>query len=94
LRPNELATRKELIEAVDLRYRSDSRTGKTNILNEFVELTGTHRKHAIRVLGQVDTGAGEALPKQRNRVYDEAVRQSLIMLWDIVEPHFETVATG
>ena len=77
-----MATRNELIEAVGLRYRSESREGKTNILNEFLELTGFHRKHAIRVLGQVDTGAGETLPKQRNVVYDEAVRQSLIMLWE------------
>jgi hypothetical protein len=77
-----MATRKELIEAVGLRYRAASRTGKTNILNEFVELTGFHRKHAIRALGQGVTAPGEALPRQRNRVYDEAVRQSLILLWE------------
>jgi hypothetical protein len=41
-----METRKELIEAVGFRYRSESRLGKTNILNEFVKLTGFHRKHA------------------------------------------------
>jgi hypothetical protein len=75
-------TRKELIEAVGFRYRSESRLGKTTILNEFVELTGFHRKHAIRVLAQVGVATGQALPKQRNRVYDEAVRLSLITLWE------------
>lgn len=75
-----MKTRKELIKTVGFRYRSESRQGKTTILNEFVELTWFHRKHAIRVLAQVETATGRVLPKQRNRVYDEAVRLSLITL--------------
>ena len=46
-----LATRKELIEAVRKRYQEAALATKTDILDEFVELTGYHRKHAVRLLG-------------------------------------------
>ena len=56
-------TRRELIEAVGERYRRSDRNDKRQILDEFVELTGYHRKHAIRF--SVPRGAaaeGEARP--------------------------------
>ena len=45
-----MATRRELIEAVAARYRAAGRNEKKEILDEFVKVTGFHRKHAIRVL--------------------------------------------
>jgi hypothetical protein len=45
-----LATRRELIEAVAVRYRAASRIEKRKILDEFIGVTGFHRKHAIRAL--------------------------------------------
>jgi hypothetical protein len=45
-----LATRRELIEAIAGRYHAAPRAGKKKILDEFIEVTGFHRKHAIRVL--------------------------------------------
>lgn len=45
-----MTTRRELTEAVGERYRRSGRNEKREILNEFVEVTGYHRKHAIRVL--------------------------------------------
>jgi hypothetical protein len=45
-----MATRKELIAAVGSRYRQASRSDKKNILDEFVAITGYHRKHAMRLL--------------------------------------------
>ena len=45
-----MATRRELIAAVATRYRAASREVKKEILDEFVKVTGFHRKHAIRVL--------------------------------------------
>jgi hypothetical protein len=75
-----MATRKELTEAVGARYQQARARERTTILNEFVALTGYHRKHAIRIL------AGEHLQERprapRNRLYDEAVRQALIVLWE------------
>lgn len=78
-----MATRKELIEGVGQRYRTSSGKDKPKILEEFVRLTGYHRKHAIRVLN-----CGIAKPAQRRpreRVYDEAVRQALIILWEAAD---------
>ena len=45
-----MTTRKELIEAVGARYRISPKSERKKILDEFVALTGYHRKHAIRVL--------------------------------------------
>ena len=43
-------TRREFLEALRERYRSASKPDKSKILNEFVDITRCHRKHAIRVL--------------------------------------------
>ena len=45
-----MTTRRELIDAVAVRYRAAGRDQKKEILDEFVRVTGFHRKHAIRVL--------------------------------------------
>jgi hypothetical protein len=50
-------TRRELVAAIRERYRSALALDKQRILDEFVAVTGYHRKHAIRVLSSV-TGAG------------------------------------
>ena len=76
-----MKTSKELIAAVGERYRAAPKVDKVRILDEFVSLTGYHRKHAIRVLN----GAGSVpvgVPAPRNRVYDEAVQQALVVLWE------------
>ena len=70
-----LTTRKALVEALRLRYRSAAFGDRIKILDEFVALTGYHRKHAIRVLREEIATAKAA--RTRNRIYDEAVRQTL-----------------
>ncbi|MFC5087172.1 hypothetical protein [Microvirga arabica] len=45
-----MATRSELVEAIIECYRSSGRVDKQLILDEFVAVTGYHRKHAIRLL--------------------------------------------
>jgi len=77
-----MATRKELVQAIGERYRAGTGKERRQILNEFVTLTGYHRKHAIRVL------AGPAKPSSGRvykRLYDEAVRQTLIVLWEAAD---------
>jgi hypothetical protein len=72
--------RQELVKAIAGRYGGASAPEKCHILDEFVALTGYHRKHAIRVLnGRV--GPAPAA-RSRPRLYDEAVRQALIVLWE------------
>jgi hypothetical protein len=46
-----MTTRSELIEAVGARHRDVVTSKKKTILDEFVSLTGYHRKHATRVQG-------------------------------------------
>jgi hypothetical protein len=76
-----MATRRELVQAIGERYRPASRLEKRRILDELVAVTGYHRKHAIRVLRSGATDAA-TISRPRARLYDEAVRQALIVLWE------------
>jgi len=78
-----MTTRKELVEALRERYRSGAFGDRIKILDEFVAVTGYHRKHAIRVLREEVATAKAA--RTRNRVYDEAVRQALTVLWEAAD---------
>ena len=78
-----MTTRKELIEALRLRYRSAGFSDRIRILDEFVALTCRHRKHAVRVRRGEFSPATEI--RLRNRVYDEAVTQALTVLWEAAD---------
>jgi len=78
-----MTTRKELVEALRVRYSGAAFGDRIKILDEFVALTGYHRKHAIRVLGEEIAAA--KMVRTRNRLYDEAVRQSLTVLWEAAD---------
>jgi hypothetical protein len=78
-----LATRRELIEAIAERYRTANRTDKQKILDEFTEVTGFHRKHAIRALRREIAGA--ATTPARSELYDEAAVQALTILWEAAD---------
>src|SRR5687767_4070436 len=75
-----MATRRELVMAVKARFSASSRAGKGRILDEFVALTGYHRKHAIRLLATPRAGRDQAAG--RERIYTVAVREALIVLWE------------
>jgi hypothetical protein len=76
-----MATRDELITALSRRYGEAGRIERGRILDEFVAVTGYHRKHAMRVLRSGSTGSRNARRPGR-RVYGEAVREALILLWE------------
>lgn len=73
--------RRELVQAIGERYRSGSRAEKLRILDEFVAVTGYHRKHSIRLLRARPPAPGSAR-RPRLRVYDDAVREALVVLWE------------
>ena len=77
-----MTTRKELVEALRARYRDAAVADKVKILDEFVALTGYHRKHAIRILRE-EVPSKER--RARDRLYDKAVRQALTVLWEAAD---------
>ena len=74
--------RRELVDAVRVRYRISTPTGKRLILREFVAISGYHRKSAIRILNG-DADENDAVARRRRpRVYDEAFCRTLVVLWE------------
>jgi len=71
----------ELVAAIAGRYAQGDWAERGRILDEFAAVTGFHRKHAMRLLrtGQVNRRSG---PRRGCRVYDEAVREALIVVWE------------
>ena len=74
--------RQELVQAVRDRYRTATRGAKTRILEEFASISGYHRKSAIRILNGATCPDDGHRGRSRPRVYDEAARQALIVLWE------------
>ncbi len=79
-----MATRKELLAAIKDRYRGKGRVEKNRILDEFVAVTGYHRRHALRLLNQNADQPGTP-ERVGQRIYDEAVRTALIIVWETAD---------
>jgi hypothetical protein len=73
----------ELVEALRARYREGTRQERSRILDEYVKLSGYHRKHAVRLLNRADAPPRARQPGRR--VYDEAVRQALVVVWEAAD---------
>lgn len=74
-------SRRELVEAWRERYLRAGRLEKARLLDEFVALTGFHRKHAIRVLRQ-----GYPLHparRGRRRAYSGSAVNALAQVWEV-----------
>jgi hypothetical protein len=76
-------SRTELLAALRERYRRASKADKAKILDEFVAVAQCHRKHAIRLLA--NARAATAPVTSVRRLYDEAVREALIVLWEAAD---------
>jgi len=76
-----MTTRKELVAALQLRYRSATFGDRIRILDEFVALTGYHRKHAIRLLNSPAPGAARP-PRRRAASYSPAAIEALRAIWE------------
>jgi len=78
-----MSTRQELISVVRERYARATGAERRRILDEFVSVTGYHRKHAIRLLGGTPRARGGG--GEPRRVYREAERAALIVLWEAAD---------
>ena len=78
--------KQELLATIRDRYRASSKKDKGRILDEFIAVTGHRRKHGIRLLGQSgDDGEQQPAAKKGRRIYDEAVRQAVIVVWEAAD---------
>jgi len=78
-----MGTRRELIEAVGRRYRASPASERSQILDEFVRVSGFHRKYAIRVLrAKREVKSARA---SRQRVYDQPVQDAVTLLWEAAD---------
>ena len=75
-------SKREMISAIHPRYIKANKAGKKQILDEFVETTGYHRKYAIRVLKHGPKPKGLRRPGRR-KIYQGEVVQVLEQIWEI-----------
>ena len=67
------------------RYRSSAKKDKSRILDEFIAVTGHHRKHGIRLLRQLEDDQEAPCPTRDRRIYDDAVREAVIVIWEAAD---------
>ena len=76
------ASKQELDKRLHPRYLQAGRTEKPKILDEFIAVTGFHRKHAIRILRK---GVPSCPREQRGRqrTYTGSVVSALSQIWHV-----------
>ena len=74
-------SKREYVQAIYGRYRQAKRRDKGRILDEFCQVTGYHRKHAVRVLNGPALGARRP-PRSRAVQYGPAVIEALRQIWE------------
>lgn len=75
-------SKRELLATIRPRYRKASKKEKQKILDEFVAVTGYHRKYAIRVMNSEEHKKHRKKPGPR-RIYQGEVVTALEYIWEI-----------
>lgn len=83
-----LKSRRELRDALVVRYRQTPKSGKSSILDEFIESTGYGRKYAIALLSGGNPMAAKPLSasrrkRTRRRKYGPEVEKPLADIWGV-----------
>ena len=73
--------KQEYVQVIYQRYRGAQRPEKQRILDEFCQVTGHHRKHAIRLLNSPAPGAARP-PRRRDAFYSVAAIDALRAIWE------------
>ena len=74
--------KQELLATIRDPYRASSRKDKSRTLDEFIAVTGHHRKHGIRLLGRPVGGEDQRPDIKGWRISDEAVQEAVILVWE------------
>lgn len=74
-------SKREMVETIRPRYLKADRAGKHTILDEFVSITGYHRKYAIRLLKHGPTPAASKKKPGRKKTYQGDVIVALEEIW-------------
>ena len=77
--------KQEVLVTLRERCRNSSKKDKSRILDEFIAITGHHPKHGIRLLGQFEDDEDEPRLARGRRIYDEAVREAVIVIWEAAD---------
>ncbi len=78
-------TRNEIVKVLKQRHCKASKKKKTRILDEFTALAGYHRKHAVRLLGNQHQVKESMKLITSRRIYDDAVKEALIIIWETAD---------
>ena len=78
--------KRELLASIQHRYQESSKRDKGRILDEFIAVTGHHRKHGIRLLGRSGEPADHVPGVKGRQTYDEAVREPVILVQEVRPP--------
>lgn len=86
-----------MVKAFSKEYQKARKKEKGEILDRFVRATGYQRRYAARLLCQhgrtlgvvagvrICADAGVRIKRKRERIYDEAVKQVLKQMWEILD---------
>ena len=78
-------SREKLFKEVKKRYLKADYKAKQEILNEFCQNTGYHRKHAIRILSISYSRVSADRRKKRSFTYSTYFFQLVIKIWELLE---------
>ena len=78
-------TDEKYLELLRKRYRDASRKERTAILEEFVETTGYHRKHAAALLNGRRKWSQEPIKRPRRAIYGAEEARALLVLWQLFD---------
>ncbi len=77
--------KQELMASFRDRYQQASKKDKRRILDEFIAITGHHRKNGIRRLQHASQESGRNTPLTGRRIYDDAGREAVIAVWAVAD---------
>ena len=78
----EMQAKAELVEVIRERYLCSIKKDKSRILDEFVAVTGHHRKHAGRLLSEPKLATVSKAVFVGRKIYHDAVREVIVTLWE------------